>query len=98
MTNVDQKLDSSLVWDHEHLAETALQALADGELDLLPETAVMHVAACAHCDQRLAAVALQAVELAGALAAPAPAAAAAPVSAPSRRRFPLPAFAAALVV
>ena len=94
MTNADQKLDASLVWDQEHLGEPALQALADGELALLPDEAVMHVAACRQCDQRLAVVALQAVDLASVLAAGAPA----PVPVPARRAFPVPAFAAALAI
>ena len=98
MTNVDQKLDSSLVWDREHLGETALQALADGELDLLPEAAVKHVGACRHCDQRLAIVALQAVDVATLLAARVPGSAPAPAPVRSRRPFPLPAFVVALAV
>ena len=33
MTNVDQKLDATFVWDQAgHLTEAALHALADGEL------------------------------------------------------------------
>jgi hypothetical protein len=96
MTTADQKLDSSLVWDHEHLGEPALQALADGELAILPEDAVLHVAACRRCDQRLAAVALQAIDIATVLAARVPASV--PAVLPARRAFPLPAFAVAVAI
>ncbi len=100
MTDAEQKLDSSLVWDHEHLSDLALQALADGELGLLPEQAVKHVTACPRCDQYLAAVALQALEVATALAARPPVSEAVPVAVPARARraFPLPAFAGALAI
>ena len=100
MTDAEQKLDSSLVWDDEHLSDLALQALADGELGLLPEEAVRHVTACQRCDQCLAAVALQAVDVATALAARPPVSEAVPVARPARARrgFPLPAFAGALAI
>jgi hypothetical protein len=69
MTSVDQKLEATLVWDQAgHLAEMALHALADGELGLLPEQAVAHVAGCRLCEERLGATALLAVEIGEALA------------------------------
>jgi len=69
MTNTGPQLDSSLVWDQGgHLAEAALTALADGELDLLPEQAVAHAVGCRLCDERLGRAALLAVDIAETLA------------------------------
>ena len=68
MTNADQKLDASLVWDPAgHLGEIALTALADGERELLPDQAVVHAASCRLCEERLGSAALLAVEIAGAM-------------------------------
>jgi hypothetical protein len=93
MTSADQKLEATLVWDQAgHLAETALHALADGELDLLPEQAVAHVAGCRLCEGRLGATALLAVEIGEALAVRHPE----PVTV--RRPFPVAAFVAALAI
>jgi hypothetical protein len=93
MTKVDQQLEASLVWDQQgHLAETALQALADGELGLLPEQAVTHTAACRLCEERLAVVALLAVEIGEALAERRP------ELASVRRPLPVAAFIAALSI
>jgi hypothetical protein len=93
MTKIDQQLEASLVWDQDgHLAETALHALADGELGLLPEQAVTHTAACRRCDERLAVVALLAVDIGEALAKRRPEL----VSA--RRPLPVAAFVAALSI
>jgi anti-sigma factor ChrR (cupin superfamily) len=63
----------------------AVGALADGELDLLPETALCHAEACPTCGER---VGRAAVALAEALAAAAPGApphgAGSPVPRPAR--------------
>ena len=108
MTDVDQKLEATLVWDQAgHLAEPALHALADGELGLLPDQAVSHSAECRLCEERLGAIALLAVEIGEALVkhrreiqawsperVPAPDAG----LAPARRPLPVAAFVAALAI
>jgi hypothetical protein len=69
MTTTAPQLESSLVWDQDgHLAEAALGALVDGELDLVPEQAVAHAAGCRSCEQRLGRAALLAVEIAETIA------------------------------
>jgi hypothetical protein len=100
----DPKLEPILVWDDAgHLAETAVTALVDGEVALLPEQAVRHAGACALCAERVGIAAMLALEIADALEARAelglaradePVAAAIPV----RRPLPLGALAAALAV
>jgi hypothetical protein len=93
MTKADQQLEATLVWDQAgHLAETALHALADGELGLLPEQAVAHVAGCRLCEGRLGATALLAVEIGEALAVRGPE----PVAV--RRPLPVAAFLGALAI
>jgi hypothetical protein len=48
------KLPLDLVWDEDgHADEVALAAIADGELDLLPDNAIAHVGACDVCTSRL---------------------------------------------
>lgn len=68
MSNLDSKLDATLVWDDAgHLADPAVNALADGELALLPVEALAHVDHCEQCGARVGQVALFALELDGAL-------------------------------
>jgi hypothetical protein len=93
MTNVDQKLDATFVWDQAgHLTEAALHALADGELALLPEQALVHSAGCRQCEQRLGTIALLAVEIGSALAKHRP------ELVSVRRPLPVAAFVAALAI
>ncbi|EYF02167.1 hypothetical protein [Chondromyces apiculatus] len=55
----DDKLPLDLVWqDDGHLGEVALSALADGEVALLPDAAVVHAESCASCASALGAAAL----------------------------------------
>jgi hypothetical protein len=72
-----------------HLSEVAVGALADGELELLPETAICHAEACPTCGERVGRAALTSVALAEALAAAAapgaPPDVGVPVPRPARR-------------
>jgi hypothetical protein len=66
----DPKLDPALVWDEAgHLAELAVNALADGELAILPSAALTHAEHCASCAERVGAVALLALQVDETLAA-----------------------------
>jgi hypothetical protein len=68
MTDLDSKLDAVLVWDDDgHLADPAVNALADGELALLPAEALAHVEQCERCGERVGQVALFALEVDAAL-------------------------------
>lgn len=93
-------LETGLVWrDDGHLTDIAVTSLADGQLDLLPESARAHGTDCADCADRIGAAALVSLEAGDALReadlARAPAAAAL-VSA--RRPLPVAAMAAALLL
>jgi cytoskeletal protein CcmA (bactofilin family) len=98
--NPQSKLEPALVFDATgHLAETAVTALVDGELAILPDEAVAHADTCALCADRIGRAALLAVEIDLALehrAARAPGVAEAVVH--SRRPLPVAALAAALAV
>jgi hypothetical protein len=52
-----------------HLSDLALSTLADAELALLPEAAIAHAEACAHCAAQVGALAVFSAELAEAYAA-----------------------------
>jgi hypothetical protein len=70
MKPLEPKLDETLVWDESgHLADTAVSALADGELELLPDPALQHADTCSECADRVGAVALLALEVAEVLGA-----------------------------
>ncbi|MET0384375.1 MAG: hypothetical protein ABW321_00375 [Polyangiales bacterium] len=91
MTIEDAKLATALVWDAEgHLAEPALHAVADAEIELLPEAALTHLEGCAHCSQRVGDVAMLALEVDVALAT-LPLTAAELNAAPAARRSTKPA-------
>jgi hypothetical protein len=93
MKKSDPKLDASLVWDQTgHLAETAVTALADGELGLLTDPAVEHSRRCGVCAERVGSAALLAVEIADALGMRAP------MPAPARRPLPVLAVVATLAI
>ena len=69
MTVVVPKLEASLVWDAAgHLAEVAVAALVDGELELLPKDAVQHAETCSLCAERVGHQALFAFEVVEAIA------------------------------
>lgn len=89
------ELRSEEVWQEDgHVTEVALTALGDGEIDLVPSAARAHVDECDHCGQRLGALALLAVSLDEALAAPAVVEVTAP--APEQTLAPPPAWALVL--
>jgi hypothetical protein len=93
MTNADQKLDASLVWDRSgHLGEAALTALVDGEMEVLPDQAVAHAASCSLCEARLGSTALLAVEIAEAITT------GQPEFVSARRPLPVAAFVGALAI
>ena len=100
---MEPKLEAALVWDGAgHLAETAVTALVDGELGILPDDAVRHAEGCSLCAERVGQAALLAVDIDVALEARrrvARAVAPVPASAVEARR-PLPwvALVAAFVV
>jgi hypothetical protein len=69
MSERQDMLDDALLWDDAgHLSEPALQALADGELEILPSQAMRHAQACGSCNERVGEIALFALEIADALA------------------------------
>jgi anti-sigma factor ChrR (cupin superfamily) len=50
----EQLLPTELVWqDDGHVADVALAAIADGELEIVPDQAAAHVVACDDCSERL---------------------------------------------
>jgi hypothetical protein len=50
----EQLLPTELVWqDDGHVADVALAAIADGELEVVPHQAAAHVVACDGCSERL---------------------------------------------
>jgi hypothetical protein len=68
-----------------HLSDVALAALADGEVSLLPETALAHLDGCERCALGLADAALRSAEVGELLRVRAAPAAAVVVAAPPRR-------------
>lgn len=102
-----ETLAPDVAWEPSgHLSEVALSVAADGEYTLFNSAMHEHLAACEACAAQLGSVALRSADVAEALAvvpglaverrpAVAPAQAA---MAPSRRRVPVLAIAAALVV
>ncbi|HMR07238.1 MAG TPA: hypothetical protein PKA88_15750 [Polyangiaceae bacterium] len=79
-------LEPELVWQSDgHLSEEALVALADAELDLLPESAQLHAGDCEACAERLGEMALLSARAHEAFTALADA----PVAAPAPVRFPV---------
>jgi cytoskeletal protein CcmA (bactofilin family) len=98
----EPKLEPALVFDPTgHLAETAVTALVDGELAILPEQAIVHADKCSACADRIGRAALLAVEIAGVLeerASRAAVPAVARVAVRERRPLPVATVAAALVI
>lgn len=65
----EPKLDTTLVWDETGcLADPAVHALADGEVEVLPEEALNHAETCAECADKIGSAALLALEVADAVA------------------------------
>ncbi len=90
-------LERELVWqDDGHLTDVAVTAFADGQVELLPESARAHATVCGACAERIGAAALLSLDAGQALAE----AALSPAPAPVQARHPLPtaAIAAALVL
>jgi hypothetical protein len=66
----DSQLEESLVWEQDGcLAEPALHALADGELEILPDAAREHAHSCTFCSERIGQIAMFSLEIEQALAA-----------------------------
>lgn len=86
-----ETLPLELVWqDDGHVGDVALAAIADGELDLVPDHAISHAGACDECTARLGEQALLSLSATEALIAADPELDPAPV------RRPLPVVAIAL--
>jgi hypothetical protein len=47
-------LPEHIAWNGEHASEAALVALADAQIDLVPESVVAHLETCAECNRALA--------------------------------------------
>jgi hypothetical protein len=94
MTQKETQLDAALIWEPDGcLTDTAVTALVDGELEIVPGAAE-HAAGCEHCTAMIGSAALLSLEIASALelvASPLPAASLA-------RRKPFPVAALALAV
>lgn len=89
----DQTLPLELVWqDDGHASEVALAAIADGEVELVPDQVASHVGACDACTARLGEQALLSLSTGEALAE------AGLTAAPARRPLPVLAIALALCV
>jgi hypothetical protein len=87
----EHTLPTELVWqDDGHVGDVALAAIADGELEIVPERAISHAGACEICTARLGEQALLSLSASEAMTLLEPA----PASAPARR--PLPALSIAL--
>ena len=87
----DHTLPRELTWqDDGHASEVALAAIADGEVELVPDQVAAHVGACDHCTGRLGEQALLSLSTGEALAEIGPAVA--------RARQPLPSLAIALAL
>lgn len=102
MTKDDTKLDEDLVWrDDGCLAEPAMHALADAELDLLPAGALEHAEDCSWCSERIGRIAMLSLEIDDALAreqlAQRVAPAVQPLTAAMRRKLPVVPIALALL-
>ena len=62
MTTTKHVLPDELVLEGDgHLADVALTAIADGEVDLVPSAALAHLDGCDHCSHRLGEAALLSV-------------------------------------
>jgi hypothetical protein len=83
------------VWrDDGHVDDVALAAIADAELDIVPDQAVRHVGACDACTARLGEQALLSLSTSEALSLLEPAA----QHAPARQPIPVPAILVALTL
>jgi hypothetical protein len=115
MTTMKHPLPDALLFEPDgHLTDTALTCVADGELDLVPPTALAHLDGCDLCSHRLGEAALLSVAAGDALVTVSSQAARAPViagpaaivsrpesagrAAKARRPLPVWAIAAALLV
>lgn len=96
----ENTLEPELVWqDDGHLTDVAVTALADGQVELLPESARSHAMVCGGCAERIGAAALMSLDAGQALEEAAGELGLVP-AAPIKARQPLPiaAIAAALVL
>jgi hypothetical protein len=100
MTKPDTMLDHDLVWDGAgHLADTAVTALVDGEVGILPDAALVHADTCTSCRERVGRGLLFALELSEALPlALAHASPSARRTSGARQPLPVRAFAGSLVL
>jgi hypothetical protein len=93
--SADNLLPLELVWqDDGHVSEVALAAIADGELEIVPDQAARHVGACDDCTARLGEQALFSLATDEALSLAHPAAERAAL----RRPLPVAAICTALVL
>jgi len=92
----DVKLEEHLVWREDGcLAEPAMHAVADAELELLPEEAREHAVSCAWCAEHIGRIAVLSLEIEEALAREQ---ATQTVTAAVRRRLPIVPVALALLI
>src|SRR4051794_26750402 len=82
-----KKLAEELAWSGEHASEIAIVALADAQLDLVPDDVANHVERCEECSLALADATMLSMATADALAQMPERA---PVSDGLRTRAPLP--------
>jgi hypothetical protein len=98
MTTKDQQLDPAILWDDDGcLSEIGINALADGELEAVPDAA-LHAEDCQYCTDKLGHAALFSLEIASAFEHMPPVLHAQPVLAAQRRPFPVGALALAVGV
>jgi hypothetical protein len=60
-------LPEHLAWNGEHASEAALVALADAQIDVVPDSVVRHLETCAECNRALAELATLSVSAEAAL-------------------------------
>ncbi len=91
-------LDDELLWqDDGHLTDIAVTSLADGQLELLPESAKAHATNCSGCAERVGQAALLSLDTSEALV-PELAKQLEPEALPLRRPLPTMAITVALVL
>jgi hypothetical protein len=66
---IRERLPEHLAWNGEHPSEAALVALADAQIDLVPESVLVHLETCSACNHALAEIATLSVAAEQALAA-----------------------------
>jgi hypothetical protein len=97
MTQHDNQLDPELIWAADGcLTETAIDALADGEIGVVPGAAE-HAASCDYCTAKVGSAALLSLEIATALSA-LPQTSSAPARVTQPKTIPIGALALAVSV